>query len=87
MTYTYEQAIQDAPKHVKRREDLPTERGWYRCEDAYYGYRLRWFDVKRFSIFCNQSDADEGRLNSEVELQTGRKILGWCKPWWTKEQK
>lgn len=27
MTYTYKQAIADAPKHVKRRSDLP---GW--CE-------------------------------------------------------
>lgn len=87
-TYTYEQALQDAPQHVKRRKDLPTEPGWYVCEDDEGRYHLRWFDDQSFGVFCDQKDADDkGWLDELAVEKTARKILGWCKPWWTKEPK
>ena len=86
MTYTYEQAIAYAPKHVKRRSDLPTKSDWYMCEDG-YGYAIRWFNLAQFSVNCDQCDAENSQLDNLAKSPTVLKILGWCEPWWPQQTK
>jgi hypothetical protein len=79
---TYEEAFEKATEQTYYRGAPPSVGWWPTRSEEPKRYAMRWWNGRRWSIYCDQEDAEMGLLNHRSHMGALAPGIRWTYPWW-----